>query len=227
MTKRTVLSAEAIDVVLSALPQREKRLQLGRILRELFDADVFVSYRRDASGHYADPVQINMGAGRLEQYQSYYRHVDRLTPSLMKPGRATAVAVSTRARDEFLADFLRPQDMRYGVNFFPSGHGADFRLWRGRRRNAFSDDEVGAFRAFGELFARMSPHMSGSAGDLLTDREQQVAQLVAEGLSDKQIAQRLAVALPTLRTHLRHIFAKTGAGSRVELARRVLLHHQE
>ena len=44
--------------------------------------------------------------------------------------------------------------------------------------------------------------------DALSERERAVLQLMAEGLSDKGIAERLFVSLNTVGTHVRHIFQK-------------------
>ena len=52
----------------------------------------------------------------------------------------------------------------------------------------------------------------------LTPREQEVAELVAQGLSNEQIAQRLVLTCGTVANHVAHILAKTGARSRVQLA---------
>jgi DNA-binding NarL/FixJ family response regulator len=41
--------------------------------------------------------------------------------------------------------------------------------------------------------------------------------LAASGLTNRQIAQHLFVALPTVETHLRDTFAKLGVSSRTEL----------
>jgi DNA-binding NarL/FixJ family response regulator len=46
----------------------------------------------------------------------------------------------------------------------------------------------------------------------------QVVQLVAEGLSDRQIASRLGISPRTVDNHLRHIFEKVGVSSRTALA---------
>ena len=47
-----------------------------------------------------------------------------------------------------------------------------------------------------------------SAGLGLTDRELEVLRLMAEGLSDKGIADRLTLSLHTVATHVQHIFGK-------------------
>ena len=55
----------------------------------------------------------------------------------------------------------------------------------------------------------------------VTPREQEVIRLIAEGLSNQEIADRLGVSFATARTHVYNIFQKTGAGSRVDLLRLV------
>lgn len=56
-------------------------------------------------------------------------------------------------------------------------------------------------------------------GEPLSVRELGVAQCVAEGLTNKQTADRLAVAERTVEAHLRRVYAKTGITSRVGLMR--------
>jgi len=53
----------------------------------------------------------------------------------------------------------------------------------------------------------------------LTTSELTVARLVAEGLTNREVAERLFVSPHTINSHLRHVFAKLGINSRVELAR--------
>jgi non-specific serine/threonine protein kinase len=52
---------------------------------------------------------------------------------------------------------------------------------------------------------------------LLTDRELEIARLVASGLSNREIAESLDVSKRTIDSHLDHIFAKVGVRGRVEL----------
>jgi DNA-binding CsgD family transcriptional regulator len=53
----------------------------------------------------------------------------------------------------------------------------------------------------------------------LTIAEARVAGLVGGGLTTPQAASRLGVAPTTVKTHLRHVFDKTGVNSQVALAR--------
>jgi DNA-binding CsgD family transcriptional regulator len=85
-----------------------------------------------------------------------------------------------------------------------------------------------AARVRGELRAlgahgryRVAPDGDGSGWDSLTRTELEVAALVAEGLSNRQVAERLFVSGSTIDTHVRHIYGKLGLNSRVELARLV------
>jgi DNA-binding NarL/FixJ family response regulator len=48
----------------------------------------------------------------------------------------------------------------------------------------------------------------------LTAREVEVLRLLARGLSNKQIAERLVIARKTVDNHVEHIYAKTGASNR-------------
>ncbi len=52
----------------------------------------------------------------------------------------------------------------------------------------------------------------------LTPTERKVVALVAEGLTNPQIGERLFISRHTADSHLRHIFTKLGISSRAELA---------
>jgi DNA-binding CsgD family transcriptional regulator len=61
------------------------------------------------------------------------------------------------------------------------------------------------------------PERSGWAA--LTSAELAVARLVAEGMTNREVAERLFLSPHTVNSHLRHVFTKLGINSRVELAR--------
>jgi predicted ATPase/DNA-binding CsgD family transcriptional regulator len=60
-----------------------------------------------------------------------------------------------------------------------------------------------------------SAHAALSA---LTSRQRQIAWLVAEGLSNREIAERLVISKRTVDTHIDHIFGRLGVSSRMQLA---------
>jgi DNA-binding CsgD family transcriptional regulator len=61
------------------------------------------------------------------------------------------------------------------------------------------------------------PETNGWAA--LTAAELTVARLVAEGLTNREVADRLFVSPHTVNSHVRHVFSKLGISSRIELAR--------
>ncbi len=52
----------------------------------------------------------------------------------------------------------------------------------------------------------------------LSERERQIASLVASGLRNRDIAEQLKISENTVKRHLQSIFDKTGARDRLELA---------
>ena len=58
---------------------------------------------------------------------------------------------------------------------------------------------------------------AATADAALSPREQEVARLVAKGLSNKAIAKVLEISFWTVSTHLRRIFNKLGVSSRAEM----------
>jgi DNA-binding NarL/FixJ family response regulator len=50
----------------------------------------------------------------------------------------------------------------------------------------------------------------------LSDRELEILQLVGDGLSNKEIADRLFISIQTVKTHITHIFEKLGVKDRTE-----------
>ena len=68
------------------------------------------------------------------------------------------------------------------------------------------------------------PAILSAAPDALTGREIEVLRLLAQGLSNAQIAERLVVSLFTVKAHLRSIFSKLDVRSRTAAARYAIDH---
>ena len=76
-----------------------------------------------------------------------------------------------------------------------------------------------------ELAARgLSPRQAEpSIKNRLSEREQEIARLIASGLRNKEVADRLAITEATVKAHLTHVFQKLMLRSRGQLA---ALYHQ-
>jgi len=66
-------------------------------------------------------------------------------------------------------------------------------------------------------------HSSSPAG--LTAREMEVLHLVAQGLSDTQVAEQLVISPRTVNWHLTSIYSKLGVSSRAAATRYAIEHH--
>jgi len=81
-----------------------------------------------------------------------------------------------------------------------------------------------AFSGNGEVIAELAAHASGAYRRLeasvsrlrLTPRQSQVLALIASGLSDKEVAERLGLAHRTVRTHVDRLLREHGLRSRTE-----------
>jgi DNA-binding NarL/FixJ family response regulator len=101
-------------------------------------------------------------------------------------------------------------------------------LRRARRKREARDRLDEALAAFAELGATAFEarardeleRLSGRRTEAgLTPTESRVAELVAQGLSNKQVAAELVVSVKAVEAHLTRIYAKLGVHSRAELAR--------
>jgi DNA-binding NarL/FixJ family response regulator len=66
-----------------------------------------------------------------------------------------------------------------------------------------------------------------SASDALTAREREIASLMADGLSNHDIAERLVISEGTVEVHVKHILGKLGFRSRTQVAGWVAHHQSE
>ena len=90
-------------------------------------------------------------------------------------------------------------------------------LARGAAAHARRLDMPGLLRAADTFLTATAG--KARARDPLTDREREVAALVAQALTNREVAAALVLSERTIESHVRRILAKTGLSSRTELTR--------
>lgn len=184
---------------------------------------------------------FGLAEGMHRTYLQRYCLLDPLHPSRCTQQRGSVLTLAgelpetLRIESVYWQRFLRPHHvvdvMEVLLRADDDVVGA-FSLLRFEPQAPFSQTEVESANALAPLLElalesmlRRDPALcfspaeseAGNRAARLTHREQQVARLVRNGLSNKQIARDLALAQPTVKTHLLRMFRKLGVSSRTEL----------
>ncbi|MCA8432436.1 helix-turn-helix transcriptional regulator [Burkholderia seminalis] len=213
---------------------------------EVFDAfaspSAIVFYRLDQSGEPADFELFGMPESMHRTYVARYRMLDPLHPSRCAAGERAVVTLASQLPDErreasaYWTRFLRRHDVADVVEIWLRDAGRTigaFSLLRFGTGDASGHRTAGRF-APGEIdaLARLQPMAEAALGPLLrarrgihrigceerlTYREEQIARLVRDGRSNKEIARDLALGQPTIKTHLMRMYRKLGVSNRTEL----------
>ena len=128
-----------------------------------------------------------------------------------RPFLGTAPFAAARAR---LAEGRALADRAAAIAALLEAEAAFASFGAQRRR----DEAVRELRRLGHR-VRARPATSGD-GDL-TAREREIAELVAAGRTNREVAAQLVLSERTIEAHLRNVYAKLGVRSRVELTRRL------
>ncbi|MGP4099912.1 AAA family ATPase [Nonomuraea sp. KM90] len=188
----------------------------------------------------AELTEAAVRAGRTDDMRDILRGLEPLAASTPSPalhiGLRYARAVLAPSEE---AEKLFTAALRADLTGWPAERGRlhlAFGEWLRRQRRAAESrshlrtaretfDALGMAawgeRARGELRSagESSPNRDPDAREKLTPHELNIAQLAAEGLTNREIGQRLYLSHRTVGTHLHRIFPKLGVSSRADLAR--------
>jgi LuxR family maltose regulon positive regulatory protein len=164
-----------------------------------------------------EPALARSQLDGLGLYVTRLRILDALV--LYEEGKAGAALAAL----ERVLERAAPEN--YVRSFLDLGQPAEALLRRALGDQALSDPIVGYVR---QLLSHFRPVPSVKSGrpsawplvEPLTEREMEVLQLIAGGLSNQQIAGRLFLALSTVKGHNRIIFDKLGVQRRTEAVAR-------
>jgi two-component system response regulator NreC len=87
------------------------------------------------------------------------------------------------------------------------------------RGNTYFSSAISDGGAVSEYLLQAKSEGGRTAYDLLTGREREVLQLIAEGYSNQRIAQELFISVKTVEAHKAHIMSKLHAQTRTDLIR--------
>lgn len=224
--------------------EHEIRARVGSLILDLFDADYYASYVWcDESKRFDGRISINMDDSNLKNYERYYQFHDPITPLLQARRGATLVTqVMPHAellKTEFFNDFLGKDGLYWGINMYAwtdNENIGDMRIWRGRGKTNFDENDIQLLELIKPAFTVSLQRARDTFGaeettapgscyernhvltESLSDREYQIAELAAKGLSDKEIARQLGIGFTTVRTHINSAFEKLQVNNRVKLA---------
>ncbi|WP_418908759.1 response regulator [Glutamicibacter endophyticus] len=131
--------------------------------------------------------------------------------SATHPDALTRVLIMTTFDDEDVV----LNALQAGASGYLLKHASPTEIADAIRRVAAGDtwlDATAATRLVQKLRTRAADHRNPA--ELLTPREQEVLRLVAAGLSNREILERLVLSEATVKTHVARILFKTGARDR-------------
>jgi DNA-binding NarL/FixJ family response regulator len=177
------------------------------VVGEAQDGDEAVAAARRAR---PDVIVMDVRMPRLDGVAATRRVVEELEP----PPRV--LVVTTFDEDEAVYEALRA-----GASGFLLKNAPPEQLVEAVRAVAAGDGLLApeVTRRVIEEFARRSPPPAVPGADALselTERELEVLRLMARGLSNAEIAERLVITPGTAKTHVGRILMKLGLGNRVQ-----------
>lgn len=209
----------AADVVAGAVPtvviedRPDQHFAMAHVLHRTLVAEILV-----AQGHRTEAREVGSWLRRRGRTGSYPHAVaDRI--EALATDDATGLARAAVALDRFAVPFDAAVARLEAAERDRSAVPRDQLV-----RVAELFDRLGAapWAARAQALGAGAERRRGPVVPELTRREREVAELVAEGLTNGQVAERLGVSIRTVTSHLDHAYTKLGIGSRAALVAHVL-----
>jgi non-specific serine/threonine protein kinase len=200
---------------------------LANSLANLGHSSLALGHPQLATGHFTESLQLRQAIGNTLAIAECFEGFAALASVAGRPRRAARLYGAAEALREVTgAKLLDRADSaardrqvevtrkRLGVDRFAAEWAAG--------RSIGADEAARLALRLGSADIVDDPDSNVQAASkrraVLTRREQEVAALVARGLTNRQAAEQLMLATRTIETHLEHIFDKLGVQTRAEVA---------
>ncbi|WKG03353.1 helix-turn-helix transcriptional regulator [Mycolicibacterium sp. HK-90] len=198
---------------------------------------VFYSVDRamNAGEHVFDRVRSEENG----RYTGYFHELDPFHPRRFASSGAelaTSNDLGQRLdRTDYYAEFFRPMGYRYEAELYLRHAGrivAGVSLLKSAKDGDFTKEEIGFLQkshGFVEHSYCMLSQLPSTPDPSavpehwkLSARERDIVDLLAQGASNGDIARALFISVPTVKTHLQHVYRKSNVYSRTELVARLV-----
>lgn len=196
-----------------------------------------IAYMVDERGCPVSYQTRQMPAGQHRDYLLSYQQLDPLYPgNFRNENNARVVRMNDlvpyhlRSSHTYYTDFIAPWQVQDIIELFFRVEGrlvAGAAVITHTRQSEYRSSEIRRLESLHRFvefsleqslqspYQQQFDHFCDNHG--LTARERMVLERLMQGLPNKVIASSLSCGLATIKTHLQHIFAKTGVNSKAEV----------
>lgn len=212
-----------------------------KLIESLVELTSSAFYLVDPHMRHRGLVGHNIELAQDREYEKNYMEMDPLNPCRFGDSDDKVVSMDEVLRPQkarqhvYYLEFLKPLNYRYNADMFFRRDGkivAVIAMLRSESLGDFTEAELTLLRKVQPFLEytlntvylpeRVSERSTIQQKYDLTDRELDVVEFVVAGSSNKVIARELALSVATVKTHLNHIFQKSGVVSRTELLSQVI-----
>lgn len=186
---------------------------------------------------YSIGMDVNVLNGYIEKYydDDYLNNILDIAMETMVFKDSDIMDDALRRKTDFFKQFLQPVDIPFGCGIIIIKSGQVFAtvsIFRNRNMGDFSDKDIFMLEVLKKHVKNMLYKCSNEANTIcdmnkryeevaamydLTNRESNIMQLIANGMSNQEICDYLVVSMSTVKKHIYNIFTKCGVKSRTQL----------
>jgi non-specific serine/threonine protein kinase len=221
--ERGELRAAATSAATAVSLAREQRLSSWWLVQGLLTGAKVATLQRDvarATALVIEALSLSREIGNRAAIAPALDVIAQLAVFGGEPRRALVLSTAAARIRDTLGGALLPASARLRRHLdaaLSSALSPDVRRAASREGQRL---EVDASIEYALAGLQATPVAQNQPLDALTPREREVARLVAQGLSNRQVAERLVLTEKTAANHLGRVFEKLGVHSRGQLAAR-------